>query len=640
LTCVSVVTYYTKTTLCHLYQKENGVNVEKSNNIHSLEVFMKFSRNKLVLSMALLGLTGMASSVVYAEKPATTGGNNATTTTTTTTATLPAVPLNWTAGTAVVDGNTSDWNLSTDAATRMCEAGWINTDGTCNTKDHLSTLYTRYDCNTNTMYVLVLKTAGHTADNSQSWVKVYTLGNSPRVQGPGNSSSFHDVTVGGVVQGYEASFTLAAGTYNDVEIHIQIDGGKTSSTGKVQYTRSIVVPENCTVPAIVDNTATEATGSGSTGSGSTSSGSTDSGSTGSGSTSSGSTDSGSTDSGSTGSTDSGSAGNGNSGKDKDENGNSGGSTNDNSDNGGSAGNSNTDNDNGGNNDNGNNGDKDSADNSNNGVGHTPVTICHNPAHNPVIITIDDSALNGNKTIEDGLAGHGLLITDVVPPNPPRVNGGGHDGDFVITDEASRQACVGREVVLTGVVDPGDLCSYFKSGNAAGASAINIPATVHASYKDDGSDASGVTVTISSNDEGTALKCADGEMSGSCDFETDAGGNVDFNMVADWPGIGMPEGVDNTIKAIVKAGKLDGKSNAQLEVEITDYLNTVPPVAENYVLSVQGGGDSISLEKDLSWNEAMVNVVYGKDAFTVKMTEGCILTLSNGLSNGRNTREGR
>ncbi|OQW93867.1 MAG: hypothetical protein BWK79_08905, partial [Beggiatoa sp. IS2] len=93
------------------------------------------------------------------------------------TATLPAVALNWTAGTATVDGNTSDWNLTTDASTRMCEAGWINTDGSCNTKEQLSTLYTRYNCNTNTMYVLVLKANGHTADNSASWVKVYTLGN-------------------------------------------------------------------------------------------------------------------------------------------------------------------------------------------------------------------------------------------------------------------------------------------------------------------------------------------------------------------------------------------------------------------------------------------------------------------------------
>jgi hypothetical protein len=180
--------------------------------------------------MAIIGALGMTSTVTLAG------------------ATLPAVPLSWTAGTATVDGNTSDWNLSTDASTRMCEAGWINTDGTCNGKEQLSTLYTRYDCNTNTMYVLVLKADGHTADNSASWVKVYSLGNSPRVTGPSNSANFHDVTIGGVVQGYEASFTLAAGTYNDAEMHLEVDGSRTSSTGKVQYTRSMVVPENCTMP--------------------------------------------------------------------------------------------------------------------------------------------------------------------------------------------------------------------------------------------------------------------------------------------------------------------------------------------------------------------------------------------------------
>lgn len=192
---------------------------------------MKRNKRRFILSMAIMSAVGMANGVAYAAVKAT-----------------PSVPLNWTPGTAVVDGDISEWNLSTDVATRMCEAGSINADGTCNGKEQLSTLYARYNCNTNTMYVLVLKQPGYTTDESASWVKIYDLSQSPQVQGPANASNFHDVTIGGVVQGYEASFTLAAGTYNSAEIHLEIDGGRTSSTGKIDYTRSITVPETCTVP--------------------------------------------------------------------------------------------------------------------------------------------------------------------------------------------------------------------------------------------------------------------------------------------------------------------------------------------------------------------------------------------------------
>jgi hypothetical protein len=90
-------------------------------------------------------------------------------------------------------------------------------------------------------------------------------------------------------------------------------------------------------------------------------------------------------------------------------------------------------------DNGKGSNENSANDSANGKGHDPVEICHNRAHNPVIITIDDDGLGGS--FNDKLAGHGLTETDTVPVNPSPVPGGGHEGDFVITDQASRDLCL-------------------------------------------------------------------------------------------------------------------------------------------------------------------------------------------------------
>jgi len=176
------------------------------------------------LSLALVSTAALA-----AKKPAATSP--------------PPVVLSWTAGTATVDGDYSEWNLNTDAATKMCEAGKIDGDGNCDGKVQLSTLYSRYDCNTNTMYILVLKKEDdHTADGNR-WVKIYDLSQSE------HDIDIADVIIGGASQGYEASFILDAGTYKDVEVHINIDGGRTSSTAKFGgYTRSIEVPVDCDVP--------------------------------------------------------------------------------------------------------------------------------------------------------------------------------------------------------------------------------------------------------------------------------------------------------------------------------------------------------------------------------------------------------
>jgi hypothetical protein len=137
-------------------------------------------------------------------------------------------------GTAVVDGDPSEWDLDTEPFVEMREAGWAD-------KDLLSKLYLRYDCDTTTMYALVHMEpsyeASMTADNA--WIKFYDTisGNNKAVDGnsgnDGNPPDFAWVYDGATLVGYEASFNLAPGTYTEeVEVHINTHDGKTSSTGK------------------------------------------------------------------------------------------------------------------------------------------------------------------------------------------------------------------------------------------------------------------------------------------------------------------------------------------------------------------------------------------------------------------------
>ena len=124
-------------------------------------------------------------------------------------------------GTATADGVTSDWNLTNDFFADMYEAGNP-------TKDLLSKAYLRYDCETNTLCVLVVMESGQPADQSaaDSWMKVYDIANSTQVDG--NSSAFAWLPNQG---GWEGCFQLAEASYAEVEIHVNTNG-RTSSTGK------------------------------------------------------------------------------------------------------------------------------------------------------------------------------------------------------------------------------------------------------------------------------------------------------------------------------------------------------------------------------------------------------------------------
>lgn len=121
----------------------------------------------------------------------------------------------------------------------MCEAGRIDhSTGNC-TKDHLSNLYLRYDCSTNTMYALVLREGNYWPEKQadESWIKVYQLGQNPVAGGNPipSGSQFSWVAPNGTegvdLIGYEASFPLNTDPH-DIEAHINIDPDRTSSTGK------------------------------------------------------------------------------------------------------------------------------------------------------------------------------------------------------------------------------------------------------------------------------------------------------------------------------------------------------------------------------------------------------------------------
>jgi hypothetical protein len=126
-------------------------------------------------------------------------------------------------GTATVDGNAGEWNLTNDFVQHMYVAGDPS-------KANLSDGYLRYDCSTHTLYVLVLQVspAKVLASANDAWAtingdphKVYT-GSSGN---DGTPPDFAWVGLnGGFAQGYEASFSIDPGTYTIV-VHVEANDG-------------------------------------------------------------------------------------------------------------------------------------------------------------------------------------------------------------------------------------------------------------------------------------------------------------------------------------------------------------------------------------------------------------------------------
>ncbi len=132
-----------------------------------------------------------------------------------------------------VDGNTGDWDVSLDFFADMYRAGDA-------TKKVESKLYLRYDCNTHTMYALVLtdNNIPGLKQDADSWISIGSNSNKV-VHGPNDTNGappdFAYVGTGfdgdpTHVRGYEASFNLAEGDTR-ILAHLQVfDDGESQTS--------------------------------------------------------------------------------------------------------------------------------------------------------------------------------------------------------------------------------------------------------------------------------------------------------------------------------------------------------------------------------------------------------------------------
>ncbi len=148
---------------------------------------------------------------------------------------VSAAPPQPTFGTAVVDGDPSEWNLTTDHFAEMHRAGKA-------AKPVDSQLYVRYDCNTATVFVLVLAEPGEPAlfDTATAWCAVDGQNHKVFTDQSGNDGTAPDfawIDLGydgdpTHALGYEASFPLGDGTF-DLIAHVDVyaaSAGQTSAT--------------------------------------------------------------------------------------------------------------------------------------------------------------------------------------------------------------------------------------------------------------------------------------------------------------------------------------------------------------------------------------------------------------------------
>jgi hypothetical protein len=163
--------------------------------------------------------------------------------------------------TANVDGIASEWNLAYDFFYPLYD-GWDNNNkGTI-----LANSYIRYDASSQTVYVLVLAETVGLSGNDVNWISIsnYPSGvgdTSNKVvtaatDDDGITPDFHYVGLssdGVTIQGYEASFKLAPGTYY-ITIHMQIQGnggqGATAGTPIKTVPVTFELPEGIFAPSL------------------------------------------------------------------------------------------------------------------------------------------------------------------------------------------------------------------------------------------------------------------------------------------------------------------------------------------------------------------------------------------------------
>lgn len=156
-------------------------------------------------------------------------------------------------GTRIVDGDSSDWNLDKDFYDYMFRSG----DPEFPVE---SSLYLRYDCPTNTLYVLVLTVPDvyiRAYETRFHWVAINEHSNKVVDGDSGNDGTppdfawvgFVPTPEGGIATGWEASCTLMDGTYSLFVSARVIDSDKVETSANRGHTATgIPMILDCTVP--------------------------------------------------------------------------------------------------------------------------------------------------------------------------------------------------------------------------------------------------------------------------------------------------------------------------------------------------------------------------------------------------------
>ena len=131
-----------------------------------------------------------------------------------------AVPPEPTLGSAIVDGNPGEWDLTADFFAEMHRAA----------KPAFpleAKLYLRYSCATETLYALVLTEPGVVLDTAGD--QFAKLSGETKIMDKA-FPSFAYVMSGSDAVGWEASAALVPGSYTDLNVHAQVlDGGSNTS---------------------------------------------------------------------------------------------------------------------------------------------------------------------------------------------------------------------------------------------------------------------------------------------------------------------------------------------------------------------------------------------------------------------------
>lgn len=155
-----------------------------------------------------------------------------------------ATPPLPTSGAAEVDGNSGEWDLTTDFFANMHEAGKAN-------KTVLSKLYLRYDCDIEVLYALVSLEDGYTLSGNADdhFIK---LGNSNKLVDAnyGNDGVAPDfeflASDDANAEGWEGSAPLARNQTYELNIHTQVSPDRTSAV----INRNIPLVTDCDETAI------------------------------------------------------------------------------------------------------------------------------------------------------------------------------------------------------------------------------------------------------------------------------------------------------------------------------------------------------------------------------------------------------